>query len=404
MWRVHVIGVLLFGYAAVFGQTHQHGAIATGDGQFNPLIVADNRGGFYLAFIERADNVSNVMLRHSTDGRTFSAPVRVNDRAGDATVRNENPPKVAVAANGDVYVCWANERARWKGNIRFARSRDGGKTFAPARNVNSDAGGEPTGHAFQSIAIDRKGRIYLAWIDERAKQKEDRGAEIWLSISEDGGRTFSRDRRILTDVCECCRTTLQIDTAGRIFISYRSVPRTGLMHRDIIVAHSVDRGRSFTPITVSRDGWELNGCPVAGPTLTVDDADQLTAIWFTGGGARPGLYYATSNDHGASFAARQLLDPEHQLGKHAQAVRLNAGRALIAWDAGAAAQTFSVWGLLDAQRGLTTKSATRAGISYPVLAVNGQQVVMAGLRAATREVVIFTESLTGSREFTAVPK
>ena len=397
MWRVHVIGVLLFGYATVFGQTHQHGATATGDGQFNPFIVADNRGGFYLAYIERADNISNVMLRYSADGKTFSAPVRVNDRAGDATVRNENPPKVAVAANGDVYVCWANERARWQGNIRFARSRDGGKTFAPALNVNSDAGGEPTGHAFQSIAIDRKGRIYLAWIEE------DRGAEIWLSTSEDGGRTFSRDRRILTDVCECCRTTLQIDTAGRIFISYRTVPRAGPMHRDIIVARSVDGGRSFTPIIVSRDGWELSGCPVAGPTLTVDDADQLTAIWFSGGAPRPGLYYATSNDHGASFAPRQLLDPEQQLGKHAHAVRLNAGRALVAWD-GAEAQIFSVWGVLDARRGLRTKSAARAGISYPVLAVNGQQVVMAGLRAGTREVVIFTESLTGSREFTAVPK
>src|SRR5262245_26609161 len=98
MWqRILVIGLILIGAAMALAQTHQHGATAT-DGQYNPFIVSDDRGGFYLAYVERANSVSNVMLRHSSDGVNFSAPARVNDRAGDATVRNENPPKVAVGA------------------------------------------------------------------------------------------------------------------------------------------------------------------------------------------------------------------------------------------------------------------------------------------------------------------
>lgn len=403
MWRIFITGLLLAGSATVFAQAHQHGAAPATDGSFNPFVTADKRGGFYLVYVQRASGASNVMLRHSTDGVSFAPPVRVNDRAGDATVRNENPPKVVVGERGEVYVCWANERGRWKGDIRFARSLDGGKTFAPALALNSDAGGEPIGHAFQSMAVDQKGRIYVAWIDERDKRKEDRGGEIWLSTSEDGGRTFSRDRRILTDVCECCRTTLQVDATGRIFISYRTVPRTGLMHRDIIVASSVDGGRTFMPVIVSRDGWELNGCPVAGPTLTVDDADNLTVVWFMGGGARPGLYYATSTDHGASFSPRQLLDAEQQMGKHAHAVKLNGGRIVVAWD-DAATKTFSIWGVLDARRGLTTKSSAREGVSYPVVAVNGRLAVIAGLRAATHEIAIFTENLSGSAKAAAATK
>src|ERR1051325_4276496 len=104
-----------------FAQGHQHGTAAMADGTFNPSLISDPRGRFYLAYIARANGVSNVMLRDSADGRTFSQPVRVNDVDGDAAVRNENPPKIAIATNGNLYVCWANEHERWKGNIRFAR-------------------------------------------------------------------------------------------------------------------------------------------------------------------------------------------------------------------------------------------------------------------------------------------
>ena len=188
MKRITIVVGLLLCYGSASAQTHDHGAMQSADGSFNPFVVPDNRGGFFFAYIQRANGRSDVMLRHSSDGSSFSPPVRVNDRVGDATVRNENPPKVAVSSRGGVYVCWANVTARWKGNIRFARSTDDGKTFLPAITINSDAAGEPAGHAFQSIAADRRGRIYIAWIDERNKKPADRGAEIWMSTSDDGER------------------------------------------------------------------------------------------------------------------------------------------------------------------------------------------------------------------------
>ncbi|HMY75231.1 MAG TPA: hypothetical protein PLQ88_25655, partial [Blastocatellia bacterium] len=89
MRRILMLGLLLMCGFVVFGQTHQHGTATTGDGQFNPFLAADKRAGFYLVFVQRINNVCNVMLRHSADGKVFSAPVRVNDRESDATVRNE---------------------------------------------------------------------------------------------------------------------------------------------------------------------------------------------------------------------------------------------------------------------------------------------------------------------------
>src|SRR5262245_37783577 len=218
MKRIATLFFLLIAPAAI-AQTHQHGSMPASDGSYNPFLVADGRGGFYLAFIERKDGASNVMIRHSVDGASFSTPIRVNDRPADATVRNENPPKVAVGPDGEVYVCWANEREKWQGDIRFARSTDRGRSFSPAVTINSDASGKPAGHAFQSIAVDHKGRIYVAWIDERNKKQSDRGAEIWLATSDDRGRSFSRDRKVLGDVCECCRTNLQAAADSTLFLA-----------------------------------------------------------------------------------------------------------------------------------------------------------------------------------------
>lgn len=391
------------------GQHGQHGSGSTsmgstGDGQFNPYVAADPRGGFFVLHVERVGKVSNLVLRHSTDGVTFSAPVRVNDVPGQAAVRNENPPKMLVGLQGDLYVTWADEREKWKGNIHFARSTDGGKSFSPALTINSDAALPPVGHAFQSMAIDRKGRIFIAWIDERNKTKEDRGAEIWMAVSEDRGRTFSADRRIISDVCECCRTIMQIDQTGNIYVAYRTVPREGKMLRDIVVARSMDGGKSFTPSAVSQDRWEINGCPVVGPGMTINRSGVITITWFVGGGdgGRPGLYHASSSDGGKSYSPRRLLIEEQRMAKHSHVFSLPDGRTLLAWDdAGENGQTITFWGHLNLSRARDTTNGaagsskpgvigSQAGVSYPIVAVNGRQGMVVGLQPGKTE--IFTRS------------
>ena len=120
---------------------------------------------------------------------------------------------------------WASERERWKGNIRFARSLNGGKTFEPAIDLNSDATQRPISRAFQSIAVDAKGRIFVVWIDERNKTATDRGAEIWISTSINQGKTFSRDRKISRMSANAAVPAIAVDSAGRIYrqLSSRAV-------------------------------------------------------------------------------------------------------------------------------------------------------------------------------------
>ena len=257
--------------------------------------------------------------------------------------------------------------------------------------INSDADGPPAGHAFQSMAVDQQGKIYVAWIDERNMRQWDRGAEIWLSSSTDRGRTFSKGHRILSDVCECCRTSLQIDSKGNIYLAYRTVPRTGPMYRDIIVAQSRDGGMTFRPTVVSQDRWDVNGCPVAGPSLSINSSDRLTVIWFKGGSSEPGLYYSTSTDQGASFVPRQWLTREQKMGKHVHAAITKGDEMLVVWDDVENQQPLTAWGLLDVRTQTIRVLGRQAGASYPVVSVNSRRALVVASHPGERN--LFTKAV-----------
>jgi hypothetical protein len=52
-------------------QVHQHGTMTKEDGRYNPFVVANPHGGFYLAYVERKAGISNVLLQRSTMGKPF---------------------------------------------------------------------------------------------------------------------------------------------------------------------------------------------------------------------------------------------------------------------------------------------------------------------------------------------
>jgi hypothetical protein len=97
-------------------------------------------------------------------------------------------------------------------------------------------------------------------------------------------------------------------------------------YRHIAVASSTDGGTKFSaPVIVSDDRWMLQGCPVSGPSLSVDGASgSLKVVWFAAGeGDAPGVYFTESKDKGHSFSPRQLLSQETVRGTPALAVHDN---------------------------------------------------------------------------------
>ena len=135
-----------------------------------PAIATGPDGTIYVAWVEhRANREADVMLaRVEPTGKSSEAPVRVNPNAGKATAWRGDPPTLAVSRNGTVYVGWTarvEPDSSHATDIYLSSSNDGGRTLAAPVKVNDDR--RPAVHGMHSLALADDGRIYLAWLDER---------------------------------------------------------------------------------------------------------------------------------------------------------------------------------------------------------------------------------------------
>ncbi len=307
-----------------------------------PATAAATDGTFYVAWVNHDAKQADVMLAHfNHKGESVGTPVRVNREPGVATAWRGDQPSLAVSPNGAVYVLWTNrvETGDKHGtDIYLSTSSDGGQTFTSEVKVNDDEA--PAAHGMHSLAVAKDGRIYAAWLDERnvhapmpSTKAEghhmESNRDVYTAYSTDGGRTFSPNQKVASDACPCCKTALTVAADGTLYAGWRQVLPGSYRH--IAVTSSTDGGTKFSaPVIVSDDHWMLQGCPVSGPSLSVDAASgSLKVVWYAAGeGGAPGVYTAESRDKGHSFSPRQLLSEENVRGTPALAVGNNNAIAL----------------------------------------------------------------------------
>lgn len=259
----------------------------------------DLRGWLWLAKVENG----YLFVSHSEDrGRTFSSPVKVNSVPEKVAADGENRPKVVATKDGHVYVAYTSSLEKpFSGHIRFSRSTDGGKTFAEPVTVNDNR--EVISHRFEALGINRRGQIYLAWLDKRdqsAAQKTGQayaGAAVYYAVSDDGGASFAANRKVADHSCECCRVAMAISKDDVPVIFWRHV--YGRNVRDHALAKLDGKSQ---PVRVSHDNWEVDACPHHGPAISIADDGAYHLVWFDNGPQRRGLFYAHSKDDGKSYS------------------------------------------------------------------------------------------------------
>lgn len=289
-----------------------------------PAIAKSADGNVFVAWVEHGvEKAANVLVQSfDKNGKPTGEKVQVNPQSGQATAWRGDPPSVAVGKDGAIYVVWTARVAAEDGNptdIYLSASRDNGRTFAPPVKVNDDK--VPVSHGMHSLAVDKSGQVYVAWLDERNVKKEpptkekppkhqhqdkEPNSEVFFAASADGGKTFSANKKLAEEVCPCCKTSLLAADDGKLYASWRQVLPIDFRH--IAVVSSDDKGNTFSkPTIVSDDQFYIAGCPVSGATLLAD-TNSLKVLWFTAGKAGPpGLYLAESKDSGKTFAPRVLV-------------------------------------------------------------------------------------------------
>lgn len=303
-----------------------------------PAVTIDPKtGSVYAVYFRGERSGGNIYIEKSEDmGKTFSVPIRVNDKLGEVQLDAQwSPPALGVGPNSEVYVVWYNanhsEPEKYpygRVTMKFAGSVDGGKTFSP---VTNPAPNDPKGEqSYPYMTVSKDNKIYISYLNlDYSKLEDTAGTPTVLRIvtSDDGGKTFEASAIADKNSCQCCATVTALGPDGELYSSSRTVfknvtesvdnaTKTEYQNseklvsviRDITVEHSLDGGMAkifSEPRKVGRDNWFMNGCPDSGPGMDFDSKGRLHLAWFTGSESASqgqGFYYTNSKDKGATFS------------------------------------------------------------------------------------------------------
>ncbi|MBI4000685.1 MAG: exo-alpha-sialidase [Nitrospira defluvii] len=266
-----------------------------------PTLRFNHEGLLHAAWVEKSGLQGEVKTAQVPAGQSAATMVQVN-QTGSGPEAVHQSPGFAIGSDGAQFVTWsaANKTpgALFASDLQLARSSDG-QTFQTPVQVNDD--GLPISHTFEHLAVGKRGEIYVTWLDGRNKDRS--GTSAMLACSRDHGATVGKNVVIDGMACPCCRPMVAQAPDGSLWVAWRKTFEGNV--RDIVIAHSTDQGRSFSPPTVvSRDGWVFDACPHRGPSIAFDGRGRLYIGWYTEGrDEQPRLFITTSDDQGATFSA-----------------------------------------------------------------------------------------------------
>lgn len=381
----YLLALILFGCAFFTNAheehtKHQHSTLAesfTFDGDGN-LWRASVRDGF-------------VEVNASRDqGKTFSKAVKVNQLPQKIGADGEARSKIAVSAEGYIYVSWTEALKKpFSGYIWFARSMDAGKTFDKPYIVHQDRN-EIT-HRFDALNLSADGRITIAWVDKRdliaakAANKPYEGAAIYYAVSGDKGASFLPEQKLADSSCECCRIALANKPDGTVAAMWRHVFAGS--ERDHMLAEIPAANKAAEPRRATYGRWKIDGCPHHGAALASGGEGAhwwgYHMAWFDGGNDDNGkdatLFYARMDGEAwVSSPAKKFGNMKKQAGHPAlAAVGENVWLVWREKDAGRS----QVWLMQSSDEGKNWIAPqklvdTLGGADYPALLQNGKQIFL----------------------------
>ena len=244
--------------------------------------------------------------RSTNGGRSFSKPVNLSNTTAGA---GKGRFTARIWHNGSLDLVRSRGGhlyAAWteyEGSLWFSRSTDAGKRFSDPLRI---AGGNNTLPVRgPSLAVDDKGTLYLAWA-----VGEDKAADIRFAKSEDGGHSFGEPQIVFKSDGHADAPKLAVDGKGTVHLVYSESPAGPFQRYHVRYTRLVDSDHAFhKPREISGPhGEEFQS--VAFPSLSLDDSDRLYVIWelFPDYKGRPlGIGVTYSSDRGETFASPSIV-------------------------------------------------------------------------------------------------
>ncbi|OON60391.1 hypothetical protein B0920_15495 [Massilia sp. KIM] len=236
------------------------------------------------------------------DGKPGDAPLNVS-RSGASF--SWHPRIASGRGKQEVYLIWQEiifSGGSHGGEILFAASSDGGRSFGAPRNLSNSRGGDGKGRVDRDtwsngsadIAVASDGTIHVAWTEY--------DGALWHARSRDGGAGFSPARRIAGDDRLPARApALATGPSDRVYLAW-TVGED--LDEGIRVAQSDDAGASFgRPAVLGRGAGFADA-----PRIAVDGGGVLHVVFARqSSGAPSTVWHARSADGVTGFAAPALI-------------------------------------------------------------------------------------------------
>jgi hypothetical protein len=201
------------------------------------LAIAHD-GSLYAAWTEYDGPLW--FARSSDRGEAFTKPVLIAGGEKDSPTR---APALAVAHENTVYLAWTVGEDP-SADIRVARSDDGGHTFARPTLVART----PTYSDAPKLAVDSKDVLHVVHA-ESAGGPFDRH-HVRYARSRDGGRSFEAGRDIskphVDGMDSAGFPSLAVDMRDNVHVLWELFPRVSRQPRGLAIVHSNNGGQTFT--------------------------------------------------------------------------------------------------------------------------------------------------------------
>lgn len=227
-----------------------------------PNAVRDPSGKVHVVY---GDGDKILYTLSGNEGTSFSNPILVSSLPGLAASHMRGP-QVAVTSQGVIIIACTQE-----GNI-YSFVQDPSAKWIPSARVND----VDTVAKENLMSVSGDGNLAFAiWQDLRDGQNA-----IYGSRSTDGGKTWEKNRLIYASpdgsVCECCKPNV-IVKGNDVHVMFRNWING---NRDMYVIESSDGGNTFGQAQkLGAGSWALNGCPMDGGNIVLNDAGEVETVW-----------------------------------------------------------------------------------------------------------------------------
>jgi hypothetical protein len=250
----------------------------------DPSVALDG-GRTVVVWADNTEQDVFLQVYSRTGTAEFAAPVNVS-RSPDTF---SWLPRVAISADdaNEIVVVWQEiifSGGSHGGEILFARSSDGGASFAAAVNLSGSPSGDGKGRSAPDrwhngsldLAVGMHGEIHVAW-------SEYEGA-LWHRRSSDGGQSFDARVRIAGSSSAPARgPSLAVDASATVHVAWTVGEDPAA---DVLVASSTDRGVTFgAPAVVAITTGHADA-----PKVAVDENGTVHVVYAEAASESDGRY------------------------------------------------------------------------------------------------------------------